>query len=91
MESHRGADALAAQDVAKLMQRLAEYTLGPVLQQEYIESVRSDQKVAAFASSLRAHPSHSVRSRGVGLLPEWKLSVYPVLDHEDQAVPAAQR
>jgi hypothetical protein len=56
VECYRGADALAAQDVAKLMQRLAEYTLGPVLQQEYIESVRSDQKVAAFASSLRAHP-----------------------------------
>jgi hypothetical protein len=31
MKSHRGADAFAAQDVAKLMQRLAEYTLGLVL------------------------------------------------------------
>jgi hypothetical protein len=28
VESHRGADAFAAQDVAKLIQRLAEYTLG---------------------------------------------------------------
>ena len=71
MGCHRAADALAAQGVARLMQRLAEYTLGPVLQLEYIEPIRSDQKVAAFAYSLRAYPSHSVRSRGMGLLPEW--------------------
>ena len=31
VESHRRADGLAAQDVATLMRRLAEYTPGPVL------------------------------------------------------------
>ena len=96
MKSHRGADAFAAQDVAKLMQRLAEYTLGPVLQWEENERARPDQKVDAFASFLRAHASHSVRLRGstVGwAVPEWKqsVSVYPMLDREGKAVTAGQR
>jgi hypothetical protein len=64
MKSSSGADAFAAQDVTNLMQRLAEYTLGPVLQWEANERARPDQKVDAFASFLRAHASHSVRLRG---------------------------
>jgi hypothetical protein len=71
MKSHRGADAFAAQDVAKLMQRLAEYTLGLVLEWEENERARPDQKVDAFAYFLRAHASHSVRLRGTTVTVGW--------------------
>src|SRR5215207_10510621 len=55
MKSHSGADACAAQDVAKLMQRLAEYTLGLILEWEESERVRPDQKADAYVptSSMR--------------------------------------
>ena len=79
------------------MQRLAEYTLGLVLQWEDNERVRLDQKADAFvASSLRAHPSHRVRLRGARLWGgaitgmEQSVSVYPLLDREGQAVTAGQ-
>ena len=93
MESHRGADAFAAQDVAKLIQRLAEYTLG--LQWEKTKGLGRTKSRCLWPSD--AHPSHSVRCEardcGVGLLPEWKQSgsVYPMLDREGQAVTAGQR
>ena len=67
MKSHSGTDAFAAQGVAKLMQRLAEYTLGLVLQWEENERVRPDQKADAIASFLDAHSSHSVRLQGARL------------------------
>ena len=97
MESHREADAFAAQDVAKLMQRLAEYTLGLVIQWGKNERVRPDQKADAFASSLRSHPSHSVRLRGARLWGgaitgmEQSVSVYSMLDREGQAATGGQR
>jgi len=49
------------------MQRLAEYTLGLVLQWEENERVRPDQKADAIASFLDAHSSHSVRLQGARL------------------------
>ena len=98
MESHRGADALPAQDVATLMRRLAEYTPGPVLQWEESERVRPDREASAYVppSSMRTPrtacfcQAHDCR---VELLPEWiqSASVYPRLDRGGLAVTAGQR
>jgi len=94
MKSHSGADACAAQDVAKLMQRLAEYTLGLILEWEESERVRPDQKADAYVptSSMRTPRTAfvcEIRDCRVGLLPEWKQSDYPVLDREGQVVKVA--
>jgi hypothetical protein len=67
VKSHSGTDTFAAQDVAKLVQRLAEYPLALVLQWEEDERVRPDQKADAFASFPYAHPSLSVRLPGARL------------------------
>ena len=56
-------------------------TLG--LQWEENERVRPDQNVADFASSLRAHPSHSVRLRGARL---W-VGCYRNANNQCQSIP----
>ena len=95
MKSQSGADAFAAQDVAKLMQRLAEYTLGLVLQWEENERVRPDKKQTPLPPSSMRTPRTAfackARDCRVGLLPEWKQSVHLMLDGEGQAATGGQR
>ena len=62
--------------MATLVQRLAEYTLGLVLQWEESERVRPDQKADVYLppSSIRVPRTAcvcEVRDRRVGQLPEW--------------------
>ena len=53
--------------ICPLPKMLPDHALDPVLQWEESDRVRPDQEADAFASSLRAHPSHSVRLRGARL------------------------
>src|SRR5215208_8308183 len=75
VESHREADAFAAQDVAKLMQRLAEYTLGLVIQWGKTKGLGRTKKQTPLPlpsdRTLRTAFVYEVRDCGVGLLPEW--------------------
>jgi hypothetical protein len=79
------------------MQRLAEYTLGLVLQWEKTKELGRTKKQTPLPPPSERTPRTAfvceVCDCGVGLLPEWKqsVSVYRMLDREGQAVTAGQR